>query len=88
MSENERIIRAFAAQFDPPLAVCRTERVNNLPVRDAWQAATWSTARQMGVMAVAYGNGLHAYIEAAGDSSVAEDAGKVMASALGLSRKD
>jgi hypothetical protein len=89
MSKNERVIRAFAAQFDPPLPVCGTQRLNNVPARDGWQAAWWSEDRGLGVTAVVHGNGLlHAFIEASGESDPADAAevGKVMAKALGKGR--
>ncbi|WP_088347758.1 MULTISPECIES: hypothetical protein [Rhodomicrobium] len=83
-SENEQTIRIFAEQFTPPLSVCRTERINNVPMPDAWQAAYWDSARSIGITAVAHSGGLHAFIEAAGKGDIAEHAGRVIAKALGL----
>lgn len=84
MTPNEAIIRAFADQFTPPLNVCKTECVNNLPVQDAWTASCWDDTHSIGITTVAYGNGIHAFIEAAGPAHIAEHAGRVMAKALGL----
>lgn len=84
MTPNEKTARTFAEQFDPPLTVCKTERVNNLPVPDAWVMTCHDAKRGIGITAVAYGGGLHAFIEAAGKGKIAADAGKVMATALGL----
>lgn len=84
MTENEQIIRAFAEQFTPPLNVCKTDRINNMPIRDAWQASYWDAARNIGITAVAHSNGLHAFLEAAGSAEIAADAGQVLAKALGL----
>jgi hypothetical protein len=84
MTPNEAIARKFADQFTPSLNVCRTERVNNVPMHDAWTIAYHDANHGIGITAVAYGNGLHAFIEAAGSGDIAEHAGKVMAKAIGL----
>lgn len=81
---NERTARAFAAQFDPPLLVGRTDRVNNLPIPDAWVISYHDAARGVGITTVCYSGGIHAFIEAAGAAEIAEEAGRVMAKALGL----
>jgi hypothetical protein len=89
-SRNEQIIRAFAGQFNPPLPVVATLKLNNVPARDGWQAAWWSNDRGIGVTAVVHGNGLlHAFIEASGQSDPpdAAEVGKVMAKALGPKRE-
>ena len=87
MTPNERTARTFAEQFTPPLTVCATERINNMAVPDAWMVAYHDNALGIGITAVAYHGGLHAYIEAAGKDEIAERAGQVMAKALGLFRK-
>lgn len=81
---NEDIIRTFANQFSPPLNVVKTERVNNFPIPDAWMAAYHDNARGIGITAIAHSGGLHAYLEAAGKGDIAEEAGRVMAKAVGL----
>jgi hypothetical protein len=88
MTESETIIAAFCAQFTPPLRYVRTERINNLPMQDAWQTSYWDGARSIGITTVAYGGGLHAFIEAAGKGDIAETAGRVIATALGLFNKE
>lgn len=75
MTPNEEIARRFADQFTPPLQVIKTQRINNLPVPDAWQISYHDAAKGIGITAVAYGGGIHAFIEAAGQA---------MAKALGL----
>ncbi len=84
MSPNEQAAREFASQFNPPLSVCRTERINNMRVKDAWQITYWDAERCIGITAVAYGGGLHAYLEAAGKGDIAQGAGKAMAAALDM----
>lgn len=84
MTRNERIARIFAEQFTPALNVCKTDKINNLPVPDAWQVSYWDGARSIGITAVAYGGGLHAFLESAGKGEIAFEAGQVMAQALGL----
>lgn len=84
MTENEKTIAAFCAQFTPPLKYVRTERINNLPMQDAWQCSYWDNVRSIGITTVAYAGGIHAFIEAAGSGNIAETAGKVIARALGL----
>lgn len=84
MTPNEKAAREFAAQFTPPLDVVKSERINNVPMPDAWVCAYWDNARSVGVTVAAYGGGIHAYLEAAGPSGIAASAGKVVARALGL----
>lgn len=87
MTQNERIIRAFAAQFRPALNCIRTQRINGQKVHDGWQVARWDKARGIGVTAMVYGSQqLKAYIEAAGssDEKDASEVGMVMAKALGI----
>lgn len=84
MTPNERAARTFAEQFTPALTVCATERINNMPVPDAWAVAYHDNALGIGITAVVFGAGIHAYIEAAGKHEIAEHAGQVMAKALGL----
>lgn len=88
MSINEAAARAFAAQFNPPLRVCKTDRVNNLPMADAWVVSYHDASRGIGITTVAYAGGIHAFIEAAGAAEIAEDAGRVMATALGLFKRE
>lgn len=87
MTPNERIIRSFAAQFEPPLNVIRTERINGAKVHDGWQVARWDKGRGIGVTAMVFNDQqLKAYIEAAGasDEKDASEVGMVMAKALGI----
>lgn len=85
---NKEIAEAFAAQFDPPLRVTRTERVDNIPQPEAYNVAYWDNARQLGITAVVHHGQIHAFIEAAGDGAIAESAGLVMAKALGLFKRE
>jgi hypothetical protein len=82
MTGNERIARDFAEQFDPPLTVVRTLKVNNVTMPDAWQVSYWNNAKGIGIMAVIYSGQIHAYVEAAGRAEIAVDAGKACAAAL------
>lgn len=66
MTPNERTARTFAEQFTPPLTVCATERINNMPVPDAWSVTYWDDAKRIGITAVAHSGILHAYLECAG----------------------
>lgn len=88
MTDNEKAIRAFCLQFTPPLRYVRTERVNMVAIPDAWQTSLWDKTTGIGITVVAYMGGLHAYLEAAGPGvQIAENAGRVMAKALGLFRE-
>lgn len=84
MSVNETAIRAFAAQFSPPLAVGRTERINEVPIEDAWVCSHWDQTRGLGISAFAFRGQFKAYIEAAGSAEIAERAGYVIGKAMGL----
>lgn len=84
MTENEQTIAAFCAQFTPPLRYVKTERINMVPMPDAWQTSGHDDYTHVGYTVVAYGGGLHAFIEAAGPGSIAANAGSVFARALGL----
>jgi hypothetical protein len=83
-SENERTIAAFCAQFSPPMKYVKTDRINMMPFPDAWQSSYWDQAAGLGFTVVAYGGGIHAYLEAAGKGDIAANAGRVFAKALGL----
>jgi hypothetical protein len=84
MTPNEAIARKFAEQFTPQLTACRTERINNVPMPDAWVVSHWDDTHKIGITAVAHSGALHAFIEAAGSGDIAEHAGEVIARALGL----
>lgn len=84
MTENENTIATFCKQFAPPLKYVKTERINNVPMPDAWQTSYWDKAINVGITVVAYGGGIHAYLEAAGKADIAAGAGQVLAKALGL----
>lgn len=88
MTKNERTIKAFAEQFDPPLAYVRTLRINNVPFPDAWQVSYWDSDKAIGITAVAYEGQLHAFIEAAGRADIAAGAGRAMAAALNRLKPD
>lgn len=51
---NEDVIRSFAAQFDPPLNVVRTEKIDGKPCDDAWMAAAYDAETKLGVTALAW----------------------------------
>lgn len=84
MSTNEQIIKAFADQFNPPMAYVRTLAINGVKHPDAWQCTYWNTDKSIGFTVVAYQGQIHAYLEAAGRGQVATDAGQAFAIALGL----
>lgn len=84
MTPNERAMADFCAAFTPPLKYMRTERVNNIPMSDAWTTSYHDSARGIGITTVTYGGGIHAFIEAAGPVQIAAEAGRVMAMAMGL----
>jgi hypothetical protein len=85
MSGNERMIRAFASQFNPPLRYARTDRINNIRFPDAWVCSYWDDAKAIGITCTVYEGQIHAFIEAAGSGEqVATDAGQVMARAMAL----
>ena len=84
MTENERIIRAFAAQFTPPLEVVETHAVDGVPAPGAWMAAYWDGERCMGVTAIANEGNIRAFIECTGKGEIAEAAGKTIAMAIGM----
>jgi len=84
-SRNERLIRAFAEQFQPALRVCQTLKINNLQADDGWTCSIWNSEHSIGVTAVVHGPGLlHAFVEASGESDPDDAAkvGKAMAAAL------
>src|SRR5262245_47909480 len=74
MSANERIIRAFAAQFDPPLPICGTKQFATpaglIKVKsDAWQTAYCTPDQSFGVSCVIYGaQKIYAFLEANGET--------------------
>jgi len=84
MTENERTIKAFADQFTPPLKYIRTQKINNVPMPDAYQCTYWDNARSIGITTVAYNGQIHAFIEAAGKGNIAAEAGRVIAKAFDL----
>jgi hypothetical protein len=84
MTENEKTIKAFCDMFSPSLRYVKTDRINNMPYPDAWQTSYWHQDRSVGMTVVAYGGGIHAFIEAAGRGDIAANAGKVFARALDL----
>lgn len=83
-TENERTIAAFCGEFTPPLKYVRTDRINMVPMPDAWQTSLWDDQAAIGITVVAYGGGIHAYLEAAGKGEIAANAGRVFAKSLGL----
>jgi hypothetical protein len=83
MHPNELIARTFAAQFDPPLTVVKTQKVDQKPIPDAYTCSAWDKDRKLGVTAIASGGNLKAYLEAAGPGEIAESAGKAMAEVMG-----
>lgn len=88
MSINRTTAERFAAQFSPPLRVVKTERIDGKPIADAWNVSYWDAERKVGIVAHAFGGQLKAYIEAGGPATIAEDAGRVMATALGMFQGD
>ena len=80
---NLLIAQTFANQFDPPLSIVHTERMNEIPSPDAFCISYWDQARKIGISAFVFGEGhFKAYLEAAGKGDIAEDAGCVFAKAL------
>ncbi len=84
MTKNEQIARAFAAQFNPPLNYAKTATVDGRPTPGAYVVAHYDQHTGIGVTAVAYKGNLRAFIEAVGKGEIAENAGKVIATALGM----
>ena len=65
---NKEIAEAFAARFTPPLNVVATQRINGIPMPDAFMCAYHDDARKIGVTFVIFGKGrMQAYLEATGD---------------------
>lgn len=87
MSRNREIAEVFAAQFDPPLAVVQTQRINNVPYRDAWVCAVYDEALGYGVTAHVFHERVHAYVEANASTDPVH-LGKVMAAVLGRLKQD
>jgi hypothetical protein len=84
MSKNREIAEAFAAQFDPPLHVVQTQRINGVPHRDAYLVAVFDPKTGWGITMHAFAGQLHAFIEVQGEQ--AEAAGKLMAKWLADAR--
>ncbi len=84
MTRNEQAARKFAAQFSPPLNVVKTANIDGQPTPGAYVVAHYDQQRQVGVSAFFYKGGVRAFIEAVGKGEIAENAGKVIAKALGM----
>lgn len=64
MSDNRRLVQAFAEQFDPPLAVHPCANIDGKPVEDGFMCAFFDDDRSIGVTALAWGNGrFKAFVE-------------------------
>lgn len=84
MTNNEQIIKAFAESFSPALVYCRTERINNIRVADAWTCSHWDASTGFGVMATVCNGQIRAFFEGAGKGpSAAAYYGAAMAEAFG-----
>ena len=79
---NFDIAQAFADQFDPPPRPVQTQKINNIPMRDAWLVAKFDPQARAGITAHAYAGQIHAYVEALAPGEEAERVGRVMAAAL------
>ena len=88
MTENETTIKTFCEQFTPPLKYVKTDRINNVPMPDAWQTSFWVQEKGVGIVVVAYMGQIHAYIEAAGKGEIAQVAGRVIAKAFGMFKEE
>ncbi len=84
MTRNEQAARKFAAQFSPPLQVVKTLHIDGQKTPGAFVVATYNESRGIGVSAFFYKGGVRAFIEAVGKGEIAESAGKVIATALGM----
>ena len=84
MTKNEQAARKFAAQFTPRLNVTKTLHIDGQPTPGAYVVAYYDQQRQIGVSAFFYKGGVRAFIEAVGKGEIAENAGKVIAKALGM----
>ena len=85
---NREIAEAFAAQFNPPLSVVGTKKINGKHVADAWLVAYYNKDTGRGITAHSFAGKLHAYLETLVPGKEAESAGHLMAKALGMSRPD
>jgi len=88
VSKNEAAIKAFCEQFTPPLKYVKSQRINNVVIPDAWQTSVWDQKTGLGIVVVVYNDGIHAYLEAAGPSDIAANAGKVFAKTLEFIREN
>lgn len=84
MPTNREIAESFAAQFNPPLPVVKTEHINMRPVQDAWCITFWDAKTRRGVTAHVMHGRLHAYLETEVGEDGAEAAGAMIAKALGM----
>ncbi len=88
---NRALIGAFAAQFDPPLTVVPTARIDDTPVSHAYAASYFDAGRNIGITAVVFGSGaFKAYIEATprGGMEEVERVGELFAGTLGIKPGD
>ena len=85
---NFDIAQAFADQFDPPLRPVQTQKINNLPMRDAWLVAKFDPQARAGITAHAYAGQIHAYVEVLAPGEGAERVGRVMAETMRKMRDD
>lgn len=85
MSDNRKILEAFAAQFSPPLNVVGTQYIDGNAVTDGWLCATHNAETRMGVSAFVHdGRIFRAYLEVIDrdDGTLAKRAGAVIAKAI------
>lgn len=79
-NRNHDAARAFAASFTPPLSFTKTERINNVPERDAYAISGMVADGQVGITAVIWGNGhMKAFLEFVGARDMAGEAGEKFA---------
>jgi hypothetical protein len=80
MTENEKTIKTFCDQFEPPLTYLHTQRVGNVPIPDAWMTSFWSEDKGVGITVIAHSGQIYSYVESNGKADLAEYHGKFLAS--------
>lgn len=83
MSINLKNAETFANQFDPPLIAHHTERVNGVPMADAYSVAFFDKETGWGITAVFYKGQHHSYLEAIGDEGNVAETAQMFRKALG-----
>lgn len=85
---NRKAAEAFANQFDPPLKIVGTEKIDGSPVANGFAVNWYDQEKEIGLTAVIWGNGhMKAYLEAVGTTINAEEFGKFLARSIGKQKK-